>query len=63
MMKVTRRDEASEVESATSDKPRRKRTRKGSNAGGKSKWMRDFFNRSCPPIWAAIKPQNGKPTD
>jgi hypothetical protein len=34
------------------------RSRRGSNAGGKSRWMRGFFSRSSPPLWQSIKPLN-----
>jgi hypothetical protein len=33
----------------------RRRTRKGPNTGGKSRWMRDFFTRPSPPLWRSTK--------
>lgn len=33
----------------------RKPVRKDHNAGGKSAWMKDFFDRPCPPLWMAIQ--------
>jgi hypothetical protein len=32
----------------------RKPVRKDHNAGGKSTWMRGFFDRPSPPLWKAI---------
>ncbi len=39
---------------------KRRRTRKASNAGGKSKWMREFFSRPSPPVWKTVKPWKGE---
>jgi hypothetical protein len=33
----------------------RKSVRKGPNAGGRSAWMRGFFDRPSPPLWKAIR--------
>jgi hypothetical protein len=31
-----------------------KEVRKDHNAGGRSNWMKDFFNRPSPPLWKSI---------
>jgi len=33
----------------------KRKPRKGSNAGGKSAWMRGFFDRPSMPLWKAVK--------
>ena len=37
-----------------------RRARKAVNAGGKSKWMREFFSRPSLPMWQALKPWKGE---
>ena len=39
---------------ATAEPAPRKPVRKDHNAGGKSSWMRGFFDRPSPPLWRAL---------
>lgn len=41
-------------------KPERKPVRKDHNAGGKSAWMRGFFDRPSPSLWRALRDANAR---
>jgi hypothetical protein len=43
------------VECGKRKRPNGSTTRKASNAGGRSSWMRTFFERSGPPVWKTIE--------
>jgi hypothetical protein len=50
------RENAGEIQAseAPSFSPAIRQRRKAPNAGGKSRWMRGFFERPGPPLWRGI---------
>jgi hypothetical protein len=46
------------LKAAAEPKPASKPVRKDHNAGGKSQWMRGFFDQPGPALWQAIKESN-----
>lgn len=46
------------LKAAAEPKPANKPVRKDHNAGGKSHWMRGFFDQPGPALWQAIKESN-----
>jgi hypothetical protein len=42
------------VRAAEAESAARKPARKDHNAGGRSNWMKGFFDRPSPPLWKAI---------
>lgn len=52
--------ECGEKPPAVAPAPPSRAVRKDHNAGGKSRWMRGFFDRPGPPLWQAVRESNGR---